>query len=295
MGSVWLTRGEDRREESVPVSRDRGFHDQRESTGMTPIGAPMAVRALLVTAAGGVLLVACGAGGRALQEAAVPVPTTTPIPTTAPSADDADAAPAAAPAASTSTPSTASTSRARGTQRRTQRATNSRTTRPSVRATPTRTSPRPTHRPTPRTTTKPAPSTPTRATGLTGDEAQVLALVNKERASAGCGVLRSNAILVSVARAHSKDMGVHGYFDHTSRDGRSPFDRIRAAGYKGGLMGENIAAGQSTPAAVMDAWMHSAGHRANILNCGYKVVGIGVAKVSGSPYRIYWTQDFGDR
>jgi uncharacterized protein YkwD len=153
---------------------------------------------------------------------------------------------------------------------------------------PTRTTQRPTQRPTP----QPAP---TGTTGLTSDEAQVLALVNKERASAGCGTLRSNTILVSVARAHSKDMAVHGYFDHSSQDGRSPFDRMRAAGYSGGLMGENIAAGQSTPAAVMNAWMNSPGHRANILNCGYKVIGIGVAKVSGSPYRIYWTQDFGDR
>jgi uncharacterized protein YkwD len=90
-------------------------------------------------------------------------------------------------------------------------------------------------------------------------------------------------------------MAVHRYFDHTSQDGRSPFDRMRGAGYKGGLMGENIAAGQPTPAAVMDAWMHSPGHRANILNCGYKVIGIGVFTLAGSPYRIYWTQDFGDR
>jgi uncharacterized protein YkwD len=90
-------------------------------------------------------------------------------------------------------------------------------------------------------------------------------------------------------------MAVHGYFAHNSQDGRSPFDRMRAAGYRGGLMGENIAAGQPTPAAVMDAWMHSPGHRANILNCGYKVIGIGVFTLAGSPYRIYWTQDFGDR
>jgi uncharacterized protein YkwD len=123
----------------------------------------------------------------------------------------------------------------------------------------------------------------------------VLTLVNKERASAGCAALRSNAILVAVARAHSKDMAVNGYFDHNSQNGRSPFDRMRAAGYRGGLMGENIAAGQPTPAAVMDAWMHSAGHRANILKCGFKVIGIGVYKLAGSPFRIYWTQDFGDR
>ena len=72
-------------------------------------------------------------------------------------------------------------------------------------------------------------------------------------------------------------MGEHGYFAHNSQDGRSPFDRMRAAGYSGGLMGENIAAGQPTPAAVMDAWMHSAGHRANILNRRFRAVGLVIA------------------
>ena len=123
----------------------------------------------------------------------------------------------------------------------------------------------------------------------------MLRLVNVQRASAGCSPLRSNPVLVRVARAHSLDMGQHAYFAHNSQDGRSPFDRMRAAGYSGGAMGENIAAGQPTAAAVMDAWMHSEGHRANILNCGFHAIGIGVATVSGSPYRIYWTQDFGDR
>jgi uncharacterized protein YkwD len=130
---------------------------------------------------------------------------------------------------------------------------------------------------------------------MTSTEAAVLRLVNAERAKAGCGDLRSNAILLAVARAHSRDMGVRRYFDHQSQDGRSPFDRMRAAGYRGGRMGENIAAGQRTPAAVMDAWMKSPGHRANILNCGYRVIGIGVAKVADSPFGIYWTQNFGDR
>jgi uncharacterized protein YkwD len=246
---------------------------------MTPIRAPKAARALLATVAGGVLLAGCGSGAARVQGAAAAVPTKS-------------AAPAAAPVARPSTPSNT------GTPRRTSRPpAKSGTTHRTVRAAPTpaRTTPAPTHRRPRGTTVKPTPGRPTSTNGLTSDEAQVLALVDKERASAGCGALRSNAILVSVARAHSQDMAVHGYFDHTSQDGRSPFDRMRAAGYKGGLMGENIAAGQPTPAAVMDAWMHSPGHRANILNCGYKAVGIGVSTVDGSPYRIYWTQDFGDR
>ena len=130
---------------------------------------------------------------------------------------------------------------------------------------------------------------------MSGDEARVLQLVNQQRAAAGCHALTSNSILVSVARAHSKDMAVNHYFDHNSQDGRTPFDRMRSAGYHGNLMGENIAAGQPTPAAVMDAWMHSPGHRANILNCGYKVIGVGVYRLAGSPFGVYWTQDFGDR
>ncbi|HYY10161.1 MAG TPA: CAP domain-containing protein [Kineosporiaceae bacterium] len=123
----------------------------------------------------------------------------------------------------------------------------------------------------------------------------MLRLVNAARATAGCRALTSNATLVGVARAHSRDMGEHGYFSHDSQDGRSPFDRMRAAGYRGTLMGENIAAGQPTAAAVMDAWMKSPGHRANILNCGFSEIGVGVATVAGSPMRVYWTQDFGDR
>ena len=130
---------------------------------------------------------------------------------------------------------------------------------------------------------------------MTAAEAEVLRLVNAQRSAHGCGALASNAVLLAVARAHSADMATKGYFDHTSPDGRSPFDRMRAAGYRGNLMGENIAAGQRTAAAVMTAWMNSPGHRANILNCGYKVIGIGVATRSSSPYGIYWTQDFGDR
>ena len=165
--------------------------------------------------------------------------------------------------------------------------------KPSASTAPRRPQPpvRPSTKPKPRPSSPPAPATG----GMSNAEAEVLRLVNAERAKAGCGALRSNGILLAVARAHSRDMGVKRYFDHTSQDGRSPFDRMRAAGYRGGLMGENIAAGQPTAAAVMKSWMNSPGHKANILNCGYKVIGIGVATVASSPFRIYWTQDFGDR
>lgn len=122
-------------------------------------------------------------------------------------------------------------------------------------------------------------------------EQEVLRLVNVERAKAGCVPVAENPALASSARAHSTDMAQNNYFSHTSQDGRSPFDRMRAAGYTGSRMAENIAAGQPTPAAVMDSWMNSAGHRANILNCAYTDLGVGYA--TGGQYGTYWTQNFG--
>lgn len=124
-----------------------------------------------------------------------------------------------------------------------------------------------------------------------GPEAEVVRLVNLERSKAGCPGLRSDSNLATAARAHSADMAANSYFDHSSRDGRSFVDRIQAARYSGSPGGENIAAGASTPALVMAQWMASPGHKANILNCSFKAIGVGVA--TGGPYRTYWTQDFG--
>ena len=143
------------------------------------------------------------------------------------------------------------------------------------------------------TPTSPPATTPPPASGLSADEAAVLQLVNSERASAGCSALTANGTLTSVARAHSVDMATRGFFSHTNPDGLDPFERMRAAGYNGRTMGENIAAGYATPAAVMNAWMNSSGHRANILNCAFKEIGIG--KATGGSYGTYWTQDFGTR
>ncbi|WRZ88455.1 sigma-70 family RNA polymerase sigma factor [Streptomyces sp. NBC_01007] len=124
----------------------------------------------------------------------------------------------------------------------------------------------------------------------TGTVAQVVALVNKERAAAGCGPLTEDAQLEDAARAHSDDMAARAFFDHTNPDGADPGQRITAAGYRWSTYGENIAMGQQTPQAVMDSWMNSPGHRANILNCSFKNMGVGVHKGSGGPW---WTQDFG--
>ncbi|GAA2418673.1 sigma-70 family RNA polymerase sigma factor [Streptomyces mauvecolor] len=118
----------------------------------------------------------------------------------------------------------------------------------------------------------------------------VLALVNSERAKAGCSALTSNAKLYDAALKHSENMAAQNFFDHTDPSGAGPGERITAAGYKWSTYGENIARGQADAAAVMDSWMHSPGHRANILNCAFKEIGIGVHYGSGGPW---WTQDFG--
>ena len=116
----------------------------------------------------------------------------------------------------------------------------------------------------------------------------MLALVNRERAANGCGALVADEGLAAVARAHSADMRDRGYFDHVNLDGLDPFDRAAAAGVD--ARAENIAMGQPDAASVMDAWMNSSGHRANILDCSLTSLGVGVADGSGGPW---WTQLFG--
>jgi uncharacterized protein YkwD len=155
--------------------------------------------------------------------------------------------------------------------------------------------PEPTPAPAPAPAPEPAPApVPEPAPAPTGDDAaaaaEVLRLVNVERAAAGCSAVTVNPVLAEVARAHSQDMADQAYFDHTSLDGRSPWDRLAAAGYSAGS-GENIAAGQGTAQAVMSSWMNSSGHRSNILSCSSTTMGIGIGH--GGPYGIYWTQMFG--
>ncbi|THA78939.1 CAP domain-containing protein [Streptomyces sp. A0592] len=126
---------------------------------------------------------------------------------------------------------------------------------------------------------------------VNGDaESAVLALVNKERAAAGCGALTSNPKLSAAARGYSDTMARAGVMSHTGPDGSTMTSRVEAAGYKWSNLGENIARGQADADAVMKAWMNSSGHRANILNCAFKEIGIGVHKGDGGPW---WTQNFG--
>ncbi|MFG3514152.1 sigma-70 family RNA polymerase sigma factor [Streptomyces bobili] len=168
---------------------------------------------------------------------------------------------------------------------------------PSASASPspsTSPSPRPA-KSTPAAEKAPAPRpgasrTPVAQAAPTDTGAQVIALVNKERAAAGCGPLTDDAKLRSAALNHSEDMDARDFFDHTNPDGADPGQRITAAGYRWSTYGENIAMGQQSAESVMTSWMNSPGHRANILNCDFKNIGVGIHDGSGGPW---WTQNFG--
>jgi uncharacterized protein YkwD len=116
---------------------------------------------------------------------------------------------------------------------------------------------------------------------------QVLKLVNQERAKAGLPALTTNKTLQAAANKRAQE--IVQSFSHTRPNGSSPFTVLKEYGISYQSAGENIAYGQKTPEAVMNAWMNSSGHRANILKNGFGKVGIGVYKVNGV---LYWTQLF---
>ena len=118
-------------------------------------------------------------------------------------------------------------------------------------------------------------------------ENEVIRLVNEIRTENGLKPLTANWELSRIARYKSEDMSDNRYFSHTSPTYGTPFQMIRAFGLSFRSAGENIAYGQRTPAAVVDAWMNSSGHRANILNASYTQIGVGYC-ASGN----YWTQMF---
>ncbi|MGK7917376.1 MAG: CAP domain-containing protein, partial [Prochloraceae cyanobacterium] len=95
---------------------------------------------------------------------------------------------------------------------------------------------------------------------------QVVELINVERTQAGLDSLQIDSQLSQAAQVHTESMANDDFFSHFGVDGSSPFDRIRDTGYQYSVAAENIAAGYQTPEAVVEAWMGSAGHRANILN-----------------------------
>lgn len=118
-------------------------------------------------------------------------------------------------------------------------------------------------------------------------ESEVVRLVNEVRAQNGLKPLTANWELSRIARYKSQDMADNGYFSHTSPTYGSPFNMIRAFGLSYRTAGENIAYGQTTPQMVMNSWMNSSGHRANILNSSFTQIGVGY-----SPDGNYWTQMF---
>lgn len=121
-------------------------------------------------------------------------------------------------------------------------------------------------------------------------EDEVVRLVNIQRAKNGLQALKANWQLSRVARIKSQDMATKGYFSHTSPTYGSPFTMMESFGLKYSSAGENIAMGQRTPAEVMNGWMNSPGHRANILSPSYSEIGVGLAKNSSGS--LYWTQEF---
>ena len=126
------------------------------------------------------------------------------------------------------------------------------------------------------------------AGGVRAMEVAVLKLTNAERTKAGCKALTTNSKLTLAARRHSQYMADTGKYEHDGIGDGTPQTRIEATGYQWRGWGENIAWGYRSAAAVMDGWMNSPGHRANILKCSYREIGIGVDRSGTS-----WTQDFG--
>ncbi|MDF2875923.1 MAG: uncharacterized protein K0R22_2606 [Sporomusa sp.] len=139
-------------------------------------------------------------------------------------------------------------------------------------------------------------STPSTSTGSSGttttsatDEQQALALLNQDRTKNGLSTLKSNSQLTTLARNYAKDMIDRNYFSHYNPEGKSPFDRMTAAGISYKTAGENLAINTSV-ATAETAFMNSSGHRANILNSGYTDVGVGVVRNSSG--QVYVVQEF---
>lgn len=126
--------------------------------------------------------------------------------------------------------------------------------------------------------------------------ADVLRFTNDFRLQNNLKPLVYNDRLSTAAATQSQNMGVQDFFAHEGLDGSTPQTRGIAAGYQGGV-GENIAAGYTSPRSVVDGWINSPGHRANLLNASYQDIGIGFYEqpqdTGNVNYTYYWTQDFG--
>ena len=140
-----------------------------------------------------------------------------------------------------------------------------------------------------------APALPARAATLDGFEADLVAQVNAFRSTRGLPVLALSDTLTAAAKWMSTDMAVNDYFEHTSLDGRTPVQRMAAAGYPAydTWTGEDLAAGYTSASEVLEGWIASAAHHAVLVNPAYRAIGVGRAYAAASRYGWYWTADLG--
>lgn len=121
---------------------------------------------------------------------------------------------------------------------------------------------------------------------------QSIALVNQARQRAGLTALSADPLLNQVAQRYSARMAAEGFYDHVDPQGRNVVDRINAVGYVARRSAENIARGQPDPVTVVQGWLNSPGHRANILDPAQTAIGAGYAFTPAPPYHHYWTHVF---
>lgn len=155
--------------------------------------------------------------------------------------------------------------------------------------------------PTDTNTPKPTTAVPTATSsvclpsGNSAYEDQVITLINQERAAVGLASLTKNSKLTTAARSHSDYMACSDHFSHTWMDGTKPWDRVTAAGYSWSRVTENIAASTSqsfSPASVVNLWMNSPGHKANILDPNVVHIGVGFRFFDNGGYDAYYTAVF---
>ncbi len=138
------------------------------------------------------------------------------------------------------------------------------------------------------------------AVSYSEQELAFITLLNNYRTANGLQPLLLSDMIAEACDRHGSDMGKYRFFDHTSlesdwfKTGALPWDRMAVSGYGYNTsMGENIAAGQRTATEVFNAWKASSGHNANMLNSAYRVIGVSLVVMPGTPYEAYWTTDFG--
>lgn len=136
---------------------------------------------------------------------------------------------------------------------------------------------------------------PAEAATLDSYESDLVSQVNQFRAGKGLTALRVSDTLTTAAKWMSTDMATRDYFAHTSLDGRSPTKRMADAGYPAysTWTGEDLAAGYTSAAEVLQGWINSPAHYAVLANPSYRAIGVGRSYGSGSTYGWYWTANFG--